>query len=193
MKEWFETVYSEALQAGKVDGHEIIGRANTVIQSYNDCVRYAKDAGAERLGVEELKQVPSNLTPENIRLGYERVGQVSANLDKALIALGFPIIPDPQTPQMTSSMQLVREVNQVNQLTNLSLDQLIEMIQQENIAKERKDAAAVAIREFKDEITKPRPEPNKLKQCIDTVIEADRKFGIPLLFKVLENWNKILH
>lgn len=197
LKERFEAVYRDALTAQEVDASQIIGRANALIQSYNDALQYARQAGADQLGVKELPEVSRRMEDFNIGLGYERVEQVAANVNKAMIALGFPIVEGVQlqawaaTP-IVPSIQL-NVIQQVNQLTNVSFDQLIEMIQQENVSKEMKEGATNAVKEFNDEIGKAKPELSKLKSCLDTVLKVGTKFGIPLLFRIVENWDKIFH
>jgi len=186
-------VYREASEVKKVDAAQIIGRANALIQSYNEVIRVAKQTYAEQMSeFQELSEVPLVLIPANITLGYKRTGEVSAKITNAMITLGFPTPQESQPPAQSVPPIQVNVIQQVNQLTNINFDQLIEMIQQQKtVPQETRDAAANAVKEFNDEIAKAKPEPSKLKSCLDSVLEVGTQFGIPLLFKILENWNKI--
>ena len=66
------------------------------------------------------------------------------------------------------------------------------LIQQQNVDASTKEAAEIAVKEFADEIAKPNPDTSRLKQRLDTVARIGKEFVVPLMLKLLENWDKIL-
>jgi hypothetical protein len=198
LKAKFNAVYREALSVQGVSESRIIGRANALIQSYNGLLRESKQTRASELSAfQELAEVPRRLHPNNITMAYERAGQVPANISQAMVTLGFPVpevTPSAKalsTPPVAPVIQL-NVTQQVNQLTTINFNQLIEMIQQQQDCPEAtRQEATRAVTEFGDEISKPNPQPTKLRSCIDTVAKVGKAFVIPLLFKILENWDKI--
>lgn len=83
------------------------------------------------------------------------------------------------------------QIQKTEQLINISIESLIESIQQQNIDIQLKETAIKAIEEFEDEINKSSPEPTKIKKCIDLVLKVGKEFAVPLLFKLIDNWDKI--
>jgi len=114
-----------------------------------------------------------------------------------MIALGFSLPQQkPSLPTTHANVPTVQVnvIQQVSQLTETKIDQLIDMIQQQQgISSDVKVAATSAVKEFNAEIAQPKPQASKLKACLDIVLKAGTQFGIPLLFKILENWDKIFH
>ena len=132
--------------------------------------------------------------PTDFSVGYERIEEIITYVTKTMIALGLSIPQQGVQGQANPLMIQLNVTQEVNQLTAVRFDQLIEMIQkQENISKEVKEAATKAVKEFNVELEQPNPNPSKLKSCLDIVLKAGKEYGIPLLFKILENWNKMFH
>jgi hypothetical protein len=101
---------------------------------------------------------------------------------------------DPTAPKNMPPPSQVVQVNiQLGQWLNLSLDQLIQTIQQQSLSQTVRDEAEAAVRMFGDEINKPAPDPSRLKEGLDKVVTIGKEYSLPLLLLLLQHWDKIFH
>jgi hypothetical protein len=173
-------------------GDKHFGACDTLAMRFNELTRSARmlfPSDSAIMGLKELEPTGyTMITPMD-------VPQVERLLQEAKVrTLQLMDILDIEVKEKTPTPYQVIQVSQIlnsNQLTNINLDQLIQTIQQQNVETTAMADAQSAVRDFAAEIEKPRPNVSKLKEAVDRVSKIGKPFIIPLLLKLLENWDKI--
>jgi len=172
---------------------KLFGASDALVIKFNTLLKQAKSLFPNETPIAEIQEVaPSGVTIISI----DAPARMQLPLEEAkLRTLQLMDILDIEVKERTPTPHQVIQVSQMqysNQLVSINLDQLVQAIQQQNVDASTKEAAEIAVKEFADEIAKPNPDTSRLKQRLDTVARIGKEFVVPLMLKLLENWDKIL-
>lgn len=165
----------------------------TYVKHYNTILSEAKKLFSENKLIQEQKEIdhPPNIAPfrpETAVLSQKCLVDVKLNTLKLMDILDVSIEKEQKVPHQVI---YVSQIQKTEQLIQMNIKNLIESIQQQNIDIKLKEDAIKAVEEFEEEIKKPNPEPTNIKKSIDSVLKVGKEFAVPLLFKLIENWDKI--
>jgi hypothetical protein len=170
----------------------LFGASDALVIKFNALLKQAKSLFPNDTQITELQEVvPSGIN----MLTVDALARMQQPLEEAkLRTLQLMDILDIEVKERPSTPHQVIQVSQMqysNQLVTIDLNQLIQAIQLQNVDASTKESAANAVKDFADEIAKPKPDPSKLRQTLDTVAKIGKEFVVPLMLKLLENWDKI--
>ncbi len=168
-------------------------QADSYIKHYNTVLSDARKIFPENEFIQNQKEIEHSKyiglnSPAAIQSLQECLINVKLSTLKLMDILDVSIAKEQAVPHQVI---YVNQIQNTEQLIKISIDNLVESIQQQNIDIELKENAIKSIKEFEEEIKKSNPEPSKIKKCIDSVLKVGKEFAVPLLFKIIENWDKI--
>lgn len=185
IKKSLQRLYNE------IDREKGTFKTDTYVKYYNDILSESRKIFQENQFIieqKEIKILSPDISPLGILRSNERLAEVKLNTLKLMDILAVSVETKQEVPHQIIN---VHQIQNTEQLININIKSLIEAIQSQNIDIELKEAATKAIEDFEEEIKKEKPEPSKIKKCIDSVLKVGKQFAIPLLFKLIENWDKI--
>lgn len=170
-------------------------KIDAMIPQYNRLLVVAKALHPEVSSIQAADPVPefkTTMVPESL-MGADREAQnLKTKAADLPIALGIETQePQPAPPQVPTQVITIQQIQHAAQQLSLELEQVTSILQQSNIEQGVKDEALKSVRAFNEEITKAKPDPRRVKDSLDIVLRAGKEFVLPLLLKVLENWDKI--
>jgi hypothetical protein len=171
---------------------KLFGASDALVIKFNELLGQAKSLFPNEPQIAEIQEVaPSGVT----MLTANALARMQHPLEQAKLAtLRLMDILDIEVKERTLTPHQVIQVSQMqysNQLVSIDVDQLVQAIQQQNVDASLKQAAETAVREFAEEIEKSTPDPSRLKQRLDVVVRIGKEFVVPLMLKLLDNWDKI--
>ncbi len=192
LKQSLQRLYNEVnlLLSQKADKY--FGAAGVLSRRFNELLRQAKTLFPDDPRVLKLQDLPPTQSDTINPLTLPKASEELQ--DTKLRALELMDILDIEVWEKSATPYQVIQVSQIqssSQLVNLDFDQLLQVIQQQNVDANLKASAEVAVKEFADELAKPKPDASRLKRALDVVCKVGKELAIPLLFKFLENWDKI--
>jgi hypothetical protein len=171
---------------------EGFGRTNPIVDSYNDALQQARELFPENQS--QIASLPT-IGKAPTRFGIDSVNEAKGKVQEAYFAIVrlAQILEIPLKEPLSSQAPLVQLAitQQVSQFVSFDFDQLVQAIQQQQIEQQLKTEAEDAVKQFREEMAKAKPEPSKLKSHLATVMKVGKEFVVPLLMKLLENWDKI--
>lgn len=184
-------LHKEAFRLKKMEDSSLIGSVNEVVKFFNSTLSSAKakfQGNSLLSSVSEMRPTPVALRPIAIWQAHGKAEELYLSTCRIMNALGIEIKePDEQAAPLVQ----LAITQQVSQFMNFNYDQLIQVIQQQRVESNVIQGAELAVNQFRDEIAKPKPDATKLKSYLNKVMVVGREFAVPLLIKVLENWDKI--
>jgi hypothetical protein len=190
---FLQTLYKEASLVRDKEKGEGFGLTNPIVDALNNALKQAGELFPEKR--QQIEKEIASIERAPSHFGIDAVNTAKGRAQEALLAIVrlAQILQIPLKEPPSSQVPLVQLAitQQVSQFISFSFDQLIQAIQQQQIEQQVKTDAEDAVKQFREEIAKPRPEPSKLKSYLTTVMKVGKEFAVPLLMKLMENWDKI--
>ena len=191
LKKSLQRIYNEV---DKLPSEKGFYQADIYGEHYNKILSEAKELFPDNeliLKLYKIKEVgfKGYATPAEIIELQKNIVNIKLYTLKIMDILDVSVVNETQVPQQVIN---VSQIQHTEQLVKLDIKNLVEAIQQQqNIDNNLKKEAIRSIKEFEEELKKPNPEPNKIRKSIDSVLKVGKEFSIPLLLKLIENWDKI--
>ena len=191
LKKSLQRLYNEV---DKLPPEKGFWQSNVHGRYYNKLLSEAKELFPDNELIHKLDkieevEVKGRARQEEVMELQENIANIKLYTLKLMDILDVSVMSENHVPHQVI---YVSQIQHTEQLMKLDIKNLVEAIQQQNIDNNLKEEAVRSIKEFEEELKKPNPEPSKIKQYIDSVLKVGKEFAIPLLFKLIENWDKMV-
>jgi hypothetical protein len=187
-----QTLYEETFVLKDKEDSGVLGRANPIIDRFNEALQEARGLYQEKKDslakVKTVGKAPTHFGISQVHEARGKVQEVYLEIAKLGTILGISL----EKPHSGRAPLVQLSITQqVSQFVSFDYDQLIQTIEQQQVEQKTRREAEEAVKQFRDELSKPQPEPSKLKSHLATVMKVGKEFVVPLLMKLIENWDKI--